>query len=95
MLFLNFDNEFSGIMYSLFGGRQNSSPTLFSTKFIVKSTAKILKIGYQIKILYPKLILNREFALARETIHDYKLSILATFLTLIKSFDRWLVFCDI
>ena len=38
------------------------------------------------KDLIPKLILNRDFALARGIIHDHKLSILATFLTRIKSF---------
>ena len=41
------------------------------------------------KILCPKLILNRDFALARKIIHDHKLSVLATILTRIKSFDRW------
>ena len=41
------------------------------------------------KILCQKLILNRDFALAREMIQDHKLSILATLFTLIKSFDRW------
>ena len=33
------------------------------------------------KILCPKLILNRDFALAGMINHDYKLSVLATFLT--------------
>ena len=89
VLYLTFDNEFSGIMYSLFGGRQNIFLTIFSTKFVVKCAAKILKIGWQIKILCPKLFLNRDFALAREIIHDHKLSVLTTFLTLIKSFDQW------
>ena len=45
MLFLTFDNEFSGIMYSLFGGRQTISLTIFSNKFVIKCAAKNLKIG--------------------------------------------------
>ena len=44
MLFLSFDNEFSGIMYSLFGGRQNIFLTIFIIKFVIKCAAKILKI---------------------------------------------------
>ena len=79
VLFLSFDNEFSGIMYSLFGGKQNIFLTIFSTKFVVKCAAKILKIVQQIKILCPKLILNRDFKLAREIIHDHKISVLTTF----------------
>ena len=51
MLFLTFDNEFSGIMHSLFGGIQNSFLTIFSTKFFVKCAAKILKIVNKL-ILY-------------------------------------------
>ena len=81
MLFLTFVNEFSGVMYSLFGGKQNIFLTIFSTEFVVKCAAKILKIGKQINILCPRLILNRDFASAREIIHDHKLSVLATFLT--------------
>ena len=65
-------------MYNLFG--RNMFLTLFSTKFVVKCAAKKKKkIGLQIKIVCPKLILNRDFALAREIIHDHKLSVLATF----------------
>ena len=45
VLFLAFDNEFLGIMYSLFGSRQNIFLTVFSTQFVVKCAAKILKIG--------------------------------------------------
>ena len=88
VLFLNFDNEFFGIMYSLFGGRQNIFLTIFITKFVVKCAANILKIGEQMKILCPKLILNSDFALAREIIHDHKLSVPATFFTCIKSFGQ-------
>ena len=40
MLFLTFDNEFSGIMYSLFGGRLTTYLTIFSTKFVIKCAAK-------------------------------------------------------
>ena len=36
--------------------------------------ARILKIGQRITFLWPKLILNRDFALAREILHDHKFS---------------------
>ena len=45
VLFLTFDNEFSGIMYNLFRDWQNIFLTIFGTKFVVKCAAKILKIG--------------------------------------------------
>ena len=49
--------------------------------FDVISAGKNFKIGKQIKILGPTLVLNRDFALAREIILDHKLAILATLLT--------------
>ena len=45
VLFLTVDNEFSGIMYSLFGGRQNIFLTIFSNKFVIKCSAVVLKSG--------------------------------------------------
>ena len=36
---------------------------------VVKSAAKILKIGSLVKYLCPKIILNRPFTCAREVIH--------------------------
>ena len=45
MLFLTSDNEFLGIIYSLFRGRQNIFLTRFSTKFVVKCATKILQVG--------------------------------------------------
>ena len=44
MLFLMSDNEFSGIIYSLFRGRQNIFLTIFSTKFVIKCATEILKV---------------------------------------------------
>ena len=44
VLFLSFENEFSGIMYSLFGGRQTIFLSIFSTKFIVKSSAECYSV---------------------------------------------------
>ena len=44
-LFLTFDSEFSGIIFSLFGNRQNIFHTIFSIKFVVKHAAKMLEIG--------------------------------------------------
>ena len=48
VLFLTSDNEISGIMDSLFRGRQNIF-IIFSTNFVVKCATKIVKIGCQIK----------------------------------------------
>ena len=45
VLFLMSDNEFSRIICNLFRGRQNIFLTIFSTKFVVKRAAKILKIS--------------------------------------------------
>ena len=73
MFILALENEF--------GEKQNIFSTIFGTKFVVICAAKILQIGKQIKILCTKLILNRDFALAREIIHDHNLSILANLLT--------------
>ena len=81
MFNLALENKFSEIIYIFFGGVQNIFSTLFGTKFVILCAAKIMKIGEQIKILCPKLILNRDFALAREIIHDHKLLILATLST--------------
>ena len=75
------ENEFPEIIYAFFEGRQNIFSTIFGTKFVIICAAKILKICQQIKILCLKLILIRDFVLAREIIQDHKLSILATVLT--------------
>ena len=40
-----------GEKFYLFSGRQNDSMLIFSPKFVVKFAAKILKIGWQIKIV--------------------------------------------
>ena len=56
------ENEFSEIICIKFEKKQNIFSTIFGTKFVVICAAKILQIGQQIKILCPKLILNRDFA---------------------------------
>ena len=63
MLYLSSGNEFSGIIYSLFRGRQNIFLTIFSTKFVVKCAIKILKIGCQKQKPCPKIFLNRKFSI--------------------------------
>ena len=65
VLFLMSDNEFSGIIYSLFGGSQNIFLTIFSTKFVVKCATKILKIGSQKQKLCQKIFLNKEFSIEK------------------------------
>ena len=41
VLFLTSENEISGIIYSLFRGRQNIFKIIFGTKFVVKCATKI------------------------------------------------------
>ena len=66
VLFLTSDNEFLGIIYSLFRDRQNIFLTIFSTKFVVKCATKILKISWQEQKLYPKIFLNKEFSIEKQ-----------------------------
>ena len=59
--------------------------------------ANISKTGLQIKILWQTIILNKDFALAREIIRDHVLSILTALLTFIRRVDHVYtvyVFCD-
>ena len=51
------------------------------SQFVGIGPAKILKIGQRITFLWPKCILNRDFALAGAVIHDHKFSFSATFFT--------------
>ena len=78
VLILALENEFSEIIYIEFGGRQTIFSTVFGTKFVVLCA---IKIGYQIKKICSKLILTRDFALAREIMRDHNLSFLAILLT--------------
>ena len=64
VLFLTSDNEFSGIIYSLFRGRLNIFLTIFSTKFVVKCATKILKIGWQKQVM-SKNIFEQEFSIEK------------------------------
>ena len=52
------------------------------SQFAATGSAKILKIGQKLTFLWPKFILNRNFALAGELIHDHKLAFYAIVLTL-------------
>ena len=51
-------------------------------QFVATGSAKILKIGQKLTFLWPKCILNRDFALAGELIHDHKLTVYSIVLTL-------------
>ena len=64
VLFLTSENEISGIIYSLFRGRQNIFLTIFSIKLDVKCATKILKISLQIQKLCPQVFLNTFFFLS-------------------------------
>ena len=69
VLFLSFENGISGIICSLFRGRQNIFLTIFSSKFAVKCGTKIWKIDVQmhnnVQILCAKIFLNREFSIEK------------------------------
>ena len=49
--------------------------------FVATGPAKILKLDQQETLLWSELILNRDFALAIEIIHDNKFSSYTIFLT--------------
>ena len=58
----------SSLRYWIFGenfclleGRKNIFLSASRSKFVLTRPAKILKIGQQIKFLWPKQILNRDF----------------------------------
>ena len=55
MLFLTVDNEFSVIMYSLFGSRQNIFLTIFSTKFCRTMCSKKFENRLTNKNFMPKI----------------------------------------
>ena len=65
VLFLTSDNEFSGIIYSLFKGRQNIFQTIFSNKFVIQCATRSWKIGWQKQKLCPQIFLNREFSIEK------------------------------
>ena len=46
-------------------GRQNIFSTIFDTKFVVICATKILKIGYEIKILCPNFIFKKGFCIGK------------------------------
>ena len=62
-------------------GRKNIFLSAPRSMFVAIGPAKILKIGQWITILWQKLILNRDFALAGEIIHDHEFSFYAILLT--------------
>ena len=62
---MNFWREFSTA-----GGRGKCIYSVAGSQFVATGPAKILKISQKITFLWQKLILNRDFALAGEIIHD-------------------------
>ena len=62
--------EISGIIHSLFRGRQNIFLTIFSTKFDLKVATKILIIALQIQKLWPKIFLYRQFSMEKNQGRD-------------------------
>ena len=68
---LTSENAFSRISCRLFTERQINFLPTFSPKFVISCAAKKLKIGLQIKKIMLKIILNREFAWAREMIQNF------------------------
>ena len=62
-------------------GRKSIFLSASRSQFVAIGPANILKIGQRITFLWPICILNRDFALAGEVIHDHKVSFSATFFT--------------
>ena len=62
-------------------GRKNIFMSASISQIVATGPAKRLKIGQRISFIWPKRILNREFALAGEIIHDHKCSFYAMLLT--------------
>ena len=73
---MNFWREFS-----IVGGQEKYFYSASGSQFVATGPSKILKIGQKLRFLWPKLILNRDFALAGEVIHDCKFSVFAIVLT--------------
>ena len=89
-------------------GTKNIFLSTSRSQFVAIGLANILKIGQRITFLRPKWILNRDFALAGEIIHDHKfsfyaildlhtmiwshVSILWHFMMILKDYDRILWF---
>ena len=57
------------------------------SQFVTTGPAKSLKIGQKLTILWPKRVLNRDFALAGEIIHDHKFLFYAIVLIQTQCFD--------
>ena len=70
-----------GEIFLLLEGWKNIFLSASISQFIIIGTAKIFKIGQQITLLWQKKVLSRNFALAREIIHDHEYSFYAIFLT--------------
>ena len=70
-----------GENFLLLEGRKSIFLAASRSQFVAIGPAKFLKIGQRITFLWPKGILNRNFAIAGEVIHDHKFSFYATFLT--------------
>ena len=62
------------------GGQENIFMSASRSQFVAKGPATIFKISQRVAFLWPERVLNRDFALAREIIHNYKLSFYAIFL---------------
>ena len=52
-------------------GRENIFCSAYGSQFVATGPANILKIGHKLSFLWPKLFLNRDFALAGKIIHDH------------------------
>ena len=55
-------------------GRENIFYPASGFQFVATGHVQILKIGQKLMFLWPKGILNRDFALAGEIIHGHKFS---------------------
>ena len=83
--------KFLGYFF-LLKGRKSIFLSASRSRFVAIGPAKSLKIGQWITLLWPKRLLNRDFALAGEIIHKDKFSFYATFLTRTRRFDLMVIF---
>ena len=75
-LILNFLREFLAVK-----GHEKDFLSAFRSQFVSIGPTKILKIGQGITFSWQNIILNRDFALAREIIHDHKFPMYAIYMT--------------
>ena len=76
---LTSDNVFLARIFLFLGGSKNIFYSVAGSQFVATGSAKILKISQKLMFLFPKWILDRDFALSGEIINDNKFLFYAIF----------------